>query len=76
MKQPIKGKLNNINRVRVSGEYDDNVIQLKLRITEGPASLLDRNVTTDVGISDFVSALPVPVAQRLREELTSRLGEQ
>ena len=75
MASPIKAKLSyGKHRVPLSGpavigQYDDNVIRLTLKIIEGPQAMLDRRVTLDVGIDDFVDSLVPEVRERLRRRL-------
>jgi hypothetical protein len=83
MKKVVRGKVTAVTRKAITGlgsniaadhKYDDNVIQAKVQITQGPDAWLDRVVTAEIGISDFVNKLPDEVAKRLLHDLYDAVG--
>lgn len=83
MKKQVRGKITTITRKPITGSgsniasdhtYDDNVIQTKVQITQGPEAWLDRVLTAEIGISDFVNKLPDAVAKRLLQDLYEAVG--
>jgi hypothetical protein len=49
--------------------FGDTAFRVVAKITSGPAAFTGRKVSLDLTISEFIAALPVETANRLRKEL-------
>lgn len=71
----ITAKFETTRLIRISGtgshlpQYDDNAIRLVLKINHGPKNMLDRKLTTDVGVSELLQSLPIDTVINVYQEL-------
>lgn len=79
----IKAELTSCSRKRLSGSgivssYDDNVVVCTVKIVEGPKNLLDRRLTVDIKVAEFVNMIAVIPGQfilNLQAELNETFAE-